>query len=154
MQDENIAVYQQRIGCTIEVLADKVRGVVNVVVERAKVICRVKDPETLRKKIFLKKVNDVFSIHDVYGLRVIVESVNDAYLILNKIRELFPARLADDFIAHPKVLSDPGFEGKEFKCLRVIAYENDVPFEIQITTSAFHEVNESHHKVYNQKRYS
>ncbi|MFH1642543.1 MAG: hypothetical protein ABIC04_06630 [Nanoarchaeota archaeon] len=153
MQDENIAIYEQRIACSISTLADKVGCLVNTSVEKAKVAFRVKNPETLRKKIFLKKAKDVFSIHDVYGIRVIVETVDEAYMVLTKISEMFPMRLANDFIKDPVELFDPGFEGKFFKCLRLIAYENNIPFEIQVTTSSFHEVNESHHEIYHQKIY-
>lgn len=153
MKDKNILAYQQRIGCTIDALAKRVRHVINIAAKKAEVTYRVKDPETLKRKIAFKKGKDVFSIHDVYGLRIITDSVDDIYVIFSKIKESFPVKLADDFITYPKALSDPGFEGKMLKLLRLIAYENGVPFEIQITTSAFHEVNESHHKVYCQKRY-
>lgn len=154
MKDKNISTYQQRIGITIDALAEKVRCVVNIAVEKAKITYRVKDPETLRRKILFKRKKGVFSIHDVYGLRVITESVEDAYLVSNKIRESFPAQLVEDFIAYPQALSDPGFEGKTLRRLRLVAYENGVPFEIQITTNDFHEVNESHHEAYRQRRYS
>lgn len=153
MLDENISIYQLSIGCKIEKLAEKIQCLVSDTVKRFKITYRVKDSETLRRKILLKKAKNVFSIHDVYAVRVIVESVEDAYLIFEKIKEQFPICLTYDFIKNPVVLFDPGFEGQSFKCLRFIAYKNKVPFEIQITTTAFHEVNESHHEVYHKKRY-
>jgi (p)ppGpp synthase/HD superfamily hydrolase len=149
-----IAVYQERIGCTIESIADKIQSAISLVVREAKIVFRVKDPEDLKRKMLYKKITDVFLIRDVYGLRILVRSVDEAYLILKKIRELpYGARLVDDFIASPKQLTGPSFEGKEFKCLRIIAQENNVPFEVQITTYAFHEINESHHNTYKQERY-
>ncbi|MCK5060108.1 MAG: hypothetical protein KAR00_03150 [Candidatus Pacebacteria bacterium] len=153
MLDRNIAVYQMRVGCTIKTLAEKVKYAMSADIKRAKVVYRVKNPETLRKKIQLKKGKNIFSVDDVYGIRIIVESVKDAYTALKSIRRQFPGYLADDFIAKPKIWSDPGFKGQKLRLLRFVAYENNVSFEIQIATNAFYEVNESHHQVHHKKRY-
>lgn len=154
MLDISIPQYRRRIGCTIGALAERVLFLVLAVVKNARIMYREKDSETLKKKIlFKKRKGGVSSINDVYGLRIIVESAKETYLVFETVRKSFPARIADDFIAKPKELTEPGFEGKMLRLLRIVAYENGMPFEIQVTTGAFHEVNEAHHEVYCKRRY-
>ncbi len=150
---ENIALYQEKIGVSIDMLTSTLSRLVNPIATDVKVVSRIKDPETLRKKMLRKNTRDIFSIHDIYGIRLIVRSIDDAYLIFEKIQKEFHMYLANDFIKNPLALHDPGFEGKSFRCLRIVAYKNDAPFEIQITTDAFHEINEAHHKIYHKKLY-
>ncbi|MCX6756273.1 MAG: hypothetical protein NTX85_02960 [Candidatus Nomurabacteria bacterium] len=154
MSEDNIGIYQQKIECTIEELADIIKLSLGNVLKKVRITYRVKNAEDLKAKIVRKQFDNVFSIHDVYGIRIIVGSVSQAYIALGIMRDNFPGYLANDFIKNPKVLSDLGLEGKSFKCLRFVAYKNNTSFEIQITTEKFHRVNESHHDVYHKTTYN
>lgn len=149
-----ILLYQESIDVTIDTLACRIGNLASTITENVVVTFRTKHPETLRKKMLRKNTDDIFSIHDIYGIRILVNSIDNVYAVLKVIQEVFPMYLANDFIKNPIVLFDPGFEGKSFRCLRVVAYENNTPFEIQITTNEFHEINESHHDIYYRKLYS
>lgn len=149
--DENISMYEERIGCPIDDLADEMLCLASIVVKNPKVAFRVKDPETLKKKMFLKGVKSVFSIDDVYGIRIIVRSVVDAYLVLWEISENLEGYLDHDYIEKPK--ASPSIRGNVLRLLQFIAYKNGVPFEIQITTATFNEVNEMLHEGYHCRKY-
>jgi len=151
MVNEHILMYQQRIGITIGALAEEVRCVVSLVFSNPLVTFRVKDPEILAKKMQLKGVQSVFSIDDVYGIRIIVESVNDAYKVLDKISRVFPGHLDHDYLKDQK--PGPSVGGKVLRLLQFIAYRNEASFEIQITTVAFNEVNEQLHYGYYLRKY-
>ncbi len=125
-----------------------------MVVKNPLVVSRMKDSETLRKKMEIKSTGDIFSIKDVYGVRIIVESVKDAYIVLGKISTIFSGFLKNDFIGNPKTRpNEPNFEGKMLRLIQFIAYRNGVPFEIQITTRVFHEMNEPLHERYHRSKY-
>jgi len=149
----NISTYRERIGCTIDALAEEVLRLVCVKVPNTRVIFREKDPETLAKKILLKKASDVFSINDVYGLRIIVESMEEAYLALESIKRTLPGFLDHDYIKEPKVRVNEPFKGKALRLLQFIAYRNGASFEIQITTSEFNATNNLLHEEYHRRRY-
>lgn len=155
MISKNISMYLHRIGCSIEALAEEIRLVVNTVVENPSIEWRIKSPETLEKKMDFKKTRNVFLIDDVYGMRVIVGSVNEAYLALSEITRVFSGFLDHDYIEKPKTRSDkPHLKGKKLQFLQFIAYKNGVSFEIQITTRSFHKRNELLHAEYHQEKYS
>ena len=144
-----IALYEDRIRIAIDKLAAEIQHIADTVAQNPYVAFRVKDPETLEKKMLLKKTEDVFSIDDIYGIRVIVESPEEAYSVLARISEAFPVYLDHDYIKEPKT----NLRGEMLRLLQFIAYRNGVPFEIQITTAAFHEVNEPLHAEYHRKKY-
>ncbi len=155
MISENIPMYLHRIGCSIEALAEEIRLVVNTVVENPSIEWRIKNPETLRKKMDFKKTRNVFLIDDVYGIRIIVDSVNEAYLALGRITRTFSGFLDHDYIEKPKTRSDkPHLKGKKLQLLQFIAYKNGVSFEIQIATKSFQKQNELLHAAYHQEKYS
>ena len=153
MTHNNISIYQQRIGCTIHALVGEIQQAISTVVKNPMIAFRVKDSETLQKKMKLKNTENVFLINDVYGIRIIVESVEEAYKVLKNVKMEFPGYLDRDYIREPKVcLSEPN-KGKLLRLLKFIAYKNGVPFEVQITTTAFHEVNEPLHEGYHRQKY-
>ena len=78
MTHNNISIYQQRIGCTIHALAGEIQQAISTVVKNPMIAFRVKDSETLQKKMKLKNTENVFLVNDVYGIRIIVESVEEA----------------------------------------------------------------------------
>lgn len=152
---ENISIYQHYIGCSIEALAEEVHLAVSTVVENPSIIWRIKNPETLRKKMDIKNTQDVFLIDDVYGIRVVVDLVDEAYLVLSRITRAFSGFLDHDYIVEPKTRSDkPHLKGKKLRFLQFVAYKNTVPFEIQITTRDFHKHNELLHAEYHHEKYS
>lgn len=144
-----IAKYQRRIDCTIDTLAEEVRAVACIVVQDPFVAFRTKDPETLSKKMRLKNTANIFSIDDVYAIRIVVASVDEVYDILGKIVGTFPGHLDHDYIREPK--TNP--EGKQLRLLQFIAYRNQAPFELQVTTQEFNEINELLHEHYHHKKY-
>lgn len=150
---QNISLYQKRIGSSIDMLANEVRQIVGVIAKNPLVTFRVKDPETLRKKMLLKNTQDIFLIDDVYGIRILVESLNEAYEVLLKISQTFSGYLDHDFIKDPGVRIHEPHKGKLLRLLQFVAYRNGVPFEIQITTVYFNEENELLHEGYHRRKY-
>ncbi len=144
-----IVKYQERIGCTIDALAEEMQHIAETVAQNPLITFRVKDPETLLKKMRLKNVQSIFSIDDIYAICIIVESIEGAYRVLDGVSQTFPGYLDHDYIREPKTNS----EGKMLRLLQFIAYKNGVPFEIQITTAAFQEANEGQHKRYHERKY-
>jgi len=151
--DKSILLYQEQIGCTIDVLAMEIQLIANSVAKNPLVTSRVKDPKTLEKKMQKKNLQSVFLIDDVYGIRIIVESVDETYEVLKKMLEVFPGYLDHDYIKEPKVRINKPHKGKVLRLLQFIAYKNDIPFEIQITTFVFHAMNELLHEGYHRKKY-
>ena len=150
MKLNEIEKYQQKIGISIKSLAYHLLELAKDAAEDPKMSFRIKNLETLRKKMALKNTSDVFSIDDVYGIRILVQSPHEAYSVLEKIKHAFPEGFLDhDWIKNPKINS----EKDELRLLQYIARKNDVPFEIQITTHEFNAINELSHAKYHQKKY-
>ncbi|PIP87354.1 hypothetical protein COW81_00745 [Candidatus Campbellbacteria bacterium CG22_combo_CG10-13_8_21_14_all_36_13] len=145
-----ISLYIARIGCTLDSIVQIVSSVLCIKFDDIHIDSRVKDQESLTKKMLLKGVHDIFSIRDIYALRILLNSVEEVYLVSEILLGLFDrAYIANDFVAHPKSTVN----GQVFRCIRIIAYINDVPFELQITTKDFHTMNESSHVIYKKERY-
>ena len=154
MDQELISLYQRFIGCSIEELAMEILDLAKRVSSDSKVIYRVKSPETLDKKMVLKKVRSIFDIHDVYALRVLTSSVEESYEILAVVTKAFPCFLDHDYIKNPKYHPDePNLDERSLRLIQVIAYRSNTPFEIQITTLEFNEINESFHDQYHREKY-
>ncbi len=155
MSHEQISSYQRLIGCSIHELAEEALCVAKTASSDATISCRVKNAETLAKKIALKKASSVLEINDVYALRVLVPSVKESYAVLNVIMRSFPSFLDHDYIANPKTRHDkPHLRGKSLRLIKVVAYRNNVPFEVQITTFEFNDGNELLHGEYHREKYS
>ena len=152
MKDKNISVYQQNIGISINELAEKVQRIAGSVTKKPLVSFRIKDSKTLRRKMVIEEKKDVLLIDDVYGIRVITESIEEAYEVLNKISHEFPGYIDHDYFK--KIKPVPSIDGKVLRLLQFIAYKNEVPFEIQINTAKCHVVNESLHEGYHRRKYS
>jgi (p)ppGpp synthase/HD superfamily hydrolase len=154
MKDDLVGEYKKRIGCNIENLAEDVLKLAHTVTFSANISFRTKDSVTLKKKMRMKNVDDIFLIDDVFGIRIFVDSVADAYKVFEKIKETFGGLLDHDYIAYPKTRADESaLKGKMLRLLQLIAYKNGVPFEIQITTREFHQENELLHARYHQRKY-
>ncbi|GFP85726.1 probable gtp diphosphokinase rsh3 chloroplastic [Phtheirospermum japonicum] len=81
----------------------------------------------------LKKKLDMDEIHDIHGLRLIVETEEDCYKALRVVQQLWhevPERFKD-YIVHPKC---NGYQSLH----TVVIYEGTVPLEIQIRTKKMH----------------
>ncbi|XP_008784310.2 probable GTP diphosphokinase RSH2, chloroplastic [Phoenix dactylifera] len=81
----------------------------------------------------LKKKLTMDEIHDIHGLRLIVENEEDCYIALNIVHRLWPEVLGrfKDYIAHPK------FNG--YRCLHTVVLSEDMlPLEFQIRTKEMH----------------
>ncbi|MEI6296339.1 MAG: hypothetical protein WCO84_01660 [bacterium] len=146
-----VKVYERRIGCSIGEVAAEICDLIKTTVKGATVVCRVKDPTTLVRKMKIKDVKDLFLIDDVYGVRILVATVESAYAVLGIIEKSFPGFLDHDYIKESKPC--PSVQGKVLRLLQFVAHKNDVPFEVQITTHEFHLVNEALHDNYHRKKY-
>lgn len=154
MKSKHISLYKSAIGCNIEDLARRLSLLTGKISRKFDVKYRVKNRETLGKKMILKNTSSVFEINDVYGLKVIVSSVEECYEVLGTVQIFFQCRLSHDYIANPKIRPDkPHLAGKSLRLIKIVAYKNNVPFEIQITTFEFDEMNESLHNEYHREKY-
>lgn len=152
---KDILLYKERIGISIEALAEEIIKALQAVAPELVVSYRIKDPTTLQKKIVLKNAQNVFSIDDVYGFRVLVETEDQAYLVLREIEKFYSGYLDHNYLSHPKTRpDDPALRGKKLRMLQYIACKNKVSFEVQITTFEYHEMNESLHATYHLRKYS
>ena len=154
MSEELIRLYHESIGCSIEKLAEEILRLAKTISQNSDVSYRIKDPQILARKMTLKNVGSIFDIHDVYGLRVLIPSVQESYEILAVITKTFPSFLDHDYIQNPKGHPDePYLEERSLRMLQIIAYRNGSPFEVQITTLEFNEINESFHDQYQREKY-
>ncbi|KAH7655413.1 Nucleotidyltransferase protein [Dioscorea alata] len=81
----------------------------------------------------LRKRLTMDEIHDIHGLRLIVESKEDCYKALNIVHRLWPEALGrlKDYIVHPK------FNG--YQSLHTVVLSEDMlPLEVQIRTKEMH----------------
>ncbi|XP_020091178.1 probable GTP diphosphokinase RSH2, chloroplastic, partial [Ananas comosus] len=81
----------------------------------------------------LKKKITMDEIHDIHGLRLVVENEEDCYRSLDVVHKLWPVVLGrfKDYIAHPKI---NGYQSLH----TVVLSEGMVPFEVQIRTREMH----------------
>jgi|SRR3989344_801667 len=155
MSQKLLLSYKRAIDCPIEVLAEEILCLAERVSQQPQIRYRIKDADTLAKKMILKSAKSIFDIHDVYGFRVLTLSTEEAYAVQHKLIEAFGASIGHDYIAKPKTRPDkPHLDGKSLRLLQVIAYRNRVSFEIQITTFSFNEMNESLHDEYHREKYA
>lgn len=102
----------------------------------AKIYGRQKHLSSIYKKMQTKKL-PLAKIYDLVAVRVIVETVEECYLVLGKINSKFtilPYRFKD-YIAVPKI--------NGYRSIHTgILAENNRPVEIQIRTREMHEFNE------------
>ncbi|GER53565.1 RELA/SPOT homolog 3 [Striga asiatica] len=94
---------------------------------------RHKSLYSIHSKMLKKKLN-MDEIHDIHGLRLIVETKEDCYKALNMVQQLWhevPGRFKD-YIAHPK------FNGYQSIHTVVTGEEETIPFEVQIRTKEMH----------------
>ncbi|KAG6517721.1 probable GTP diphosphokinase RSH3, chloroplastic [Zingiber officinale] len=81
----------------------------------------------------IKKKLSMNQIHDIHGLRLIVENEDDCYKALEIVHQLWPKVMGrfKDYIVHPK------FNG--YRSLHtVVLSEEMLPFEVQIRTKEMH----------------
>ncbi|XP_072953022.1 probable GTP diphosphokinase RSH2, chloroplastic [Typha angustifolia] len=81
----------------------------------------------------LKKKLSMDEIHDIHGLRLIVENEEDCYRALDVVRELWPELPGrfKDYIARPKL---NGYQSLHI----VVLSEDNLPLEVQIRTREMH----------------
>ncbi|KAK1301440.1 hypothetical protein QJS10_CPB12g01784 [Acorus calamus] len=82
----------------------------------------------------LKKKLSMSEIHDIHGLRLIVEKEDDCYAALDIVHWLWPKAIGrlKDYIIHPK------FNGYQ-SLHTVVLGEDKVPLEVQIRTKEMHQ---------------
>jgi guanosine-3',5'-bis(diphosphate) 3'-pyrophosphohydrolase len=106
---------------------------------KAKVYGRPKHIYSIYQKMgkYDAQGKDFGDIHDLFALRVVVDSVSDCYRALGIIHNLWrpiPEEF-DDFIANPK---DNGYQALH----TTVMCQGTTPLEIQIRTNDMHRVNE------------
>ncbi|XP_072998474.1 probable GTP diphosphokinase RSH2, chloroplastic [Typha latifolia] len=81
----------------------------------------------------LKKKLSVDEIHDIHGLRLIVDNKEDCYKALDIVHKLWPKALGKfkDYISHPKL---NGYQSLH----TVVQSEDMLPLEVQIRTREMH----------------
>lgn len=81
----------------------------------------------------IKKKLTMDEIHDIHGLRLIVEEEEDCYRALHIVHQLWPDILGrlKDYITHPK---DNGYQSLH----TVVMSEDKLPLEVQIRTKEMH----------------
>src|SRR3989338_5310596 len=154
MGQELILLYRKLIGCSIEFIADEIATTVKPVLSQSPTISyRIKSQDTLAKKM-IKKKYFFFIVGFFFFCVFFFSSANEAYLVLKALTKSFRGFLDHDYIANPKTRPDkPHLDGKSLKLLQFIAYKNNVPFEIQITTFEWNESNELLHDEYHREKY-
>ncbi len=152
MQSDNLSLYEGKIGCSINVLATEIQQLSAVAANKPRVMFRVKNPETLTKKMILKGSFDISSIDDIYGFRVLVNSIEEIYEVLKKLVSAFPGHIDHDYVALPK--KRPDRQGYELRLVQYVAKRNGLTFEVQITTHAWNETNEELHGEYHKRKYT
>lgn len=154
MSSAHIDSYVKAVGCSIDQLGEAVLTIARTSSINPQVNWRIKDPSTLEKKMRLKNTLNIFLINDVYGIRVLVDTVKEAYAVLIAIQNSFLGFVGHDYIATPKTRTDkPHLIGKSLRLIQFVAYKNHAPFEIQITTKEFHKLNERLHEEYHLDKY-
>lgn len=149
-----LQIYEKSIDCTINELAKDVKGLAKEVVSSSMVTYRVKDPISLKRKMLHKKTADIFLIKDIYGIRILVDEVEDVYKVLNYISSKIVGYVKNDYIANPKIREGAAeLKGKKIRFIQYIAVKNSTLYEIQITTREFHRQNEKLHRVYKKYKY-
>ena len=89
------------------------------------------------KKGDIRNANDFAGLHDMIGLRVIVEDIPDCYIVLAYLQENFPTinEEFDDYIRKPK--------GNGYRSLQIpVKINNKHICEVQIRTFEMHDLNE------------
>ncbi len=152
MQSDSLSLYKETIGCSIEVLAAKIHQLSTLAANKPSVVFRIKNMETLRKKMTLKGSSEISSIDDIYGIRVLVDSTEEIYGTLQRLMLAFPGYIDHDYVTTPKI--NPNRPGKALRLVQYIAKEKGLTFEVQITTHAWNEINEKLHEEYHQKKYT
>ena len=155
MISPDILLYEQNIGCPITALVENMYVIVRDVTNNPEIIWRIKDSTNLDKKMRFKNVTNVLFINDVYGIRILVDTPEEIYAVLKRIQGSFVGCIDHDYVKNPKTRNDkPCFVGKSLRLIQFIAYKNDVPFEIQITTKEWNELHEALHEEYHRDKYS
>ncbi len=156
MSYKDLSLYQKKIGCSVGELAKTIKKTIApLMLKDFCILNRIKNPDTLKKKKHLKKVKSVFEIEDVYAFRLLVSNINEVYMVSKLIMGMFDSYLDHNYIQNPKIRPDVScLKGKSLRLLQMIAYKNEVPFEIQITTFKFNESNELLHERYHNEKYS
>lgn len=150
-----LKIYGERIGCKIDELAKFIEDLISGTTNNSIVTFRIKDEISLNKKLLHKKTEDVFIIKDVYGIRVLVDEVNDVYKVLNLLSQKISGYVKNDYIASPKIREEVvSLKGKKIRFIQYVATKNGVFYEIQITTKEFHCCNEELHLGYKKHKYS
>ena len=149
--DKHIDLYQSLIGCTIDEIGISIETLIVKIVPKGKVFWRVKDSKTLQRKMVLNNKTSIETIKDIYAYRIIVNTDQEVYMILDVISLAFKGKLKKDYIKQPKRLysEDPII----LRLVQYIAERNSVFFEIQITTWQYHNMNESCHGNYHLRKY-
>lgn len=100
---------------------------------RVEVIGREKHPYSIFRKMQRKSLSKITDLHDLFGLRVIVDSTEDCYQVLGLIHRTYRPVMhhMKDYIAFPK---PNGYNSLHTTVLGLHVRDASLPFEIQIRT--------------------
>jgi ppGpp synthetase/RelA/SpoT-type nucleotidyltranferase len=154
MKNNLITIYKNAIGLEIEQLSEKISNIINIIPIDHQIVFRLKDLQNLIQKMNLKGINNPLLIKDIYGIKIIVDSVDQVYAVMLAIKNNFGGYTDHDYISKPKMCRhSKQNKGKFFRLIKYIAYQNKIPFEIQITTKEFELVNNTLHEGYHNIKY-
>lgn len=106
--------------------------------KRAEIIGREKHPYSIFRKMQQKGITKITDLHDLFGLRILVDTVEECYQILGFIHRIYRPILhrMKDYIAFPK---PNGYRSLHTTILGLNVRDASLPVEIQIRTHAMDE---------------
>jgi GTP diphosphokinase / guanosine-3',5'-bis(diphosphate) 3'-diphosphatase len=132
---QNFREYLKTFQFDLEQLTEKIENLLKSENSKFKVKGRTKNIYSIKKKMEEQNL-ELDDLHDLIGLRIIVESKKNCYSILSTISREFPITTVKDYIANPKP--------NGYQSIHVIASDNqNKEFEIQIRTEKMERLAEN-----------
>lgn len=99
--------------------------------ERLQPVARLKQISTIENKVTRESSLDLWTMQDIGGCRVVVASIEDCYLVTDRILEEWPSSKVDDYIKTPR---DSGY-----RAIHIVVSQDDTSIEIQVRCKEHHE---------------
>ncbi|HLD96360.1 MAG TPA: TGS domain-containing protein, partial [Patescibacteria group bacterium] len=138
----------EKMSRVVDLVSDKISTELHHQSIPVEITSRTKHLFGVYRKMARYKSHPGGRLFDVLGLRVVTDTVENCYRVLDIVRRLWKEvpELFDDYIANPKV--------NGYQSLHAVFEVNQHPVEIQIRTGPMHEVAEyglATHSIYKEK---
>ncbi|KRT67658.1 MAG: GTP pyrophosphokinase, GTP pyrophosphokinase [candidate division WWE3 bacterium CSP1-7] len=138
----------EKMSRVVDLVSDKISTELHHQSIPVEITSRTKHLFGVYRKMTRYKSHPGGRLFDVLGLRVVTDTVENCYRVLDIVRRLWKEvpELFDDYIANPKV--------NGYQSLHAVFEVNQHPVEIQIRTGPMHEVAEyglATHSIYKEK---